>query len=191
MRISDIINNDSVEIGAELCSKDEALERLTAIHRRLGNIYNSRGFLNKLKEHEEEHNSAVACRIAIPALCDSMARNTRISAITVRDGVEYGAPDHKKVKLIFLIAGRDEPEELLRLKTRLMRLLMDADFTAQLGSAKTAEEFVTLIKQQEEERYRKEWKDAYDCSKFLIENKKKKRLLPGRVRERFIKQKSR
>ena len=190
MRISDIINNDSVEIGAELCSKDEALERLTAIHRRLGNIYNSSDFLDKLKEHEEEHNSAVACRIAIPALSDSAARNTRISAITVRGGVEYGAPDHKKVKLIFLIAGRDNNEELLRLRTRLMRLLMDAGFTARLGSADSAEEFVALIKEQEQTRFAREWKDAYDCSKFLIENKKK-RHLPGRVRERFIKHKSR
>ena len=190
MRISDIINRDSVEIGAELCSKDEALERLTAIHRRLGNIFNSKGFLDKLREHEQEHNSAVACRIAIPALCDNAARNTRITAITVRDGIEYGAPDHKKVKLVFLIAGRGDAHELLMLKTRLMRLLMDADFTARLGSAQSAEDFVALIREQERLRFPIE-RNAHDCSNFLQKNNKKHRRLLKKLKKRQKTQKSR
>jgi mannitol/fructose-specific phosphotransferase system IIA component (Ntr-type) len=191
MRISDIINRDSVEIGADICSKDEALERLTAIHRRIGNIYNSRDFLDRLKGHEREHNSAVACRIAIPALSDDAARNTRITALTLHEGVEYGAPDHRKVRLLFLIAGRGEAQELLMLKTRLMRLLMDAEFSARLGSAKSAEEFVALIREQEQRRFSNDWKDAYDCSKFLRENNKK-RPHPLRMLKRRLKmQKSR
>ena len=172
-----MINEDSVEIAAELCSKEEALIKLAQLHRAQGNIYDLRRFLSDIRDREMQSSGAISGRIAITALSDRTARDTRITAITVKDGIEYGSPDRRPVKLIFLIAGRNNSDEYLALKTRLMRLLMDSVFSAKLCSAKDKREFVELIGERERIRFAPpEPKKEYDCSKFLIKKIKKRSL---------------
>lgn len=184
MKISDIINKDSVEIGAELSTKDEVLDRLIALHKAQGNIRNTEVFRRELNAREAQGNSAVSGRIAIPAVCHSDAQSSGITALTLKDGVDYGAQDRRRVKVIFMISGRSGTDDYLRLKTRLMRLLMDSSFTAALCAAKTREEFIDLLNEREAVRFfRPQPGTQYDCSKFLIENNKKKHPVKDRLRK--------
>ena len=173
MRISDIINEDCVEIGAEFCDRDEALTRLLRLHQQQGNIPDSTAVRRELLRQEKANPGAVSCRVAIPVIRDTAARRTRLTAITLSDGIEYGAPDGRKVNLIFLITGSQDNNDWQWLKARLMRLLMDAGFTARLSAAKNREEFIRMLKDREQVRFTPPVpKKEYDCSKFLVKNNK-------------------
>lgn len=175
MNIRDLLTKENVEIGAELFSKDEALEHLIHLQEEQGHITNRSVFKNELLQREEACNSAVAARIAIPSLCYSEADTTTLCAMTLKDGVDYDAPDKRKVKLIFMISGKRDSNEYLELKTRLMRLLMDSQFTAKLCAAKDEETFLDLLSKREQLRFSPPAPRAeYDCSKFLIKNHKRK-----------------
>ena len=169
MRISDIINEDCVEVGSEICERDEALTRLLRLHQNQGNIADS-GIINReLLRQEDGCPTAVSCRIAIPVIRDSGSVRTRLTAITIPGGVDYGAPDGRKVRMIFLITGREDDDDWLWLKARL-------------SAAKSGAEFVGLLNERERARFAPvEPKKEYDCSKFLIKNKRKRESLFNRV----------
>ncbi len=178
MNIYEIINRNAVEVGAELCTKNEALDRLIALHKKGGNIHNVKALRREINEREKLGSSAVSCRIAIAGVSHTGSKHTAVSALTVPDGVEYDAPDHRRVTLLFMIAGKSGSDEYIDAKARLLHLLMDAEFAARLSAAKSEEEFISLFEQREKARYSKPEPDKrYDCSKYLIENNKKKRRL--------------
>ena len=171
MRISDIINEDCVEIGAEFCDRDEALTRLLRLQQQQGNILNSTAMRKELLRQERANPGAVSCRVAIPVIRDTSAHGTRLTAITLSEGVDYSAPDGRKVNMIFLITGPENNSDSQWLKARLMRLLMDAGFTARLSAAKDREEFIRMLREREQVRFTQPVpKKEYDCSKFLMKN---------------------
>lgn len=178
MNIYEMMNENAVEIGAELCSKDEALDRLIALHKKSGNIHNISALRREIAAREKLGSSAISCRIAIAGVSHTGSRRTAVTALTVPRGVDYNAPDRRPVTLIFMIAGKSGSDEYIEAKSRLMHLLMDSAFTARLSAAKTREEFLALLADREKNRYAKPQTDKrYDCSKFLLENKKEKRRL--------------
>lgn len=187
MRISDIINEDSVEIAAEFGTKDDALIRLAQLHREQGNIYDPQRFINDIRESELKSCGAVSGRIAITALSDRTARDSRITAMTVKDGIEYGAPDRRPVKLIFLIAGRNNSDEYQKVKTRLISLLNDPGYSARLCCAKDKREFIELLNEREKTGSAppQPGKEYESCKIPIRNNKRQKRRLALFAKPRF------
>lgn len=172
MNIRELLSESSIEIGAELFSKDEALDKLVSLQ----NIQDKTALREEIREREEKGNTAVAGRIAIPDVVHRGSNKTSVSALTLKSGVDYVAPDKRKVTLIFMISGKSGTNEHAAAKARLLRLLMDSAFTAQLCSAQSKEEFLRLIEERERLRFTPAQPDRhFDCSKFLFENNKKLR----------------
>ena len=175
MKLREMLQKNRIEIGAELCSKDEVLKRLSALQSD-DDPQNTALLTHEIQVREKLGSSAVSGRVAIPCVRHSGAEDTRISVVTLKSGVEFGAPDKRGVRLVFLIAGRDKSDEEIEVKSRLMHLLMDSEFTARLCSAKSAEEFLELFEERERIRYAPIKQDQrYDCSKFLRRKYKKRR----------------
>ena len=149
MTIRELLSENMIEIGAELYSKDEALDELIRLQKRGGMIHNPRALKREIIQCEKAGNSAAGCRIAIPNVAHSGSAKTAISVVTVKDGVEYGAPDKRKVKLLFMIAGKSGSEEHQKVKAQLQKLLADPAFTAQLCSAPDQKSFLALIEHKE------------------------------------------
>lgn len=147
------MDETAVETGAELTTKDEALERLIALHKQSGSIHNTHALRREILTQEEQGNSAVSMRVAIPCVCHSGCAETAVSVITLKNGVDYGAPDKKNVKLIFMIAGKSGSTEAEEIKRHLLRLLSDASFTAKLCAAADKAELLELIEQREQLRF--------------------------------------
>ena len=189
MNIRELLNESMIEIGAELSTKDEALDRLIELQRDGGAVRNPLSLSREIRARETLGTSAVSMRVAIPSVRHRGARKTSISALTVSDGVSYDSPDKRKVRLMFMISGKDGTDEYIEVKARLMHLLMDSEFTARLCSAKSREEFLRLIDEREKVRYAKPKPDKrYDCSKFLEKNYdsvEKRRLFFERIKNRF------
>lgn len=149
MKIRELLNENMIELGAELYSKDEALDELIRLQKKGGMIHNPRALKREITARERKGNTAAGYRIAIPDVAHSGSARTAISVITVKNGVEYGAPDRRKVKLIFMIAGKSGSDEHIKVKAQLRKLLSDPAFTAQLCAATDQKTFLALIDRKE------------------------------------------
>ena len=73
-----------------------------------------------------------------------------ISALLLRHGVDWGAPDGEPVDLVFMIAVPPRCESLhLQILARLVNLLSRSDLVEALHNASTPQRFVELIAKAE------------------------------------------
>ena len=168
-----MLNKDLIEIGAELSGRDETLDRLIELQG--GGIRDSLTLSRELRESNTDRGGAVSFRVAIPSVRHKGASATGISAVTLKEDVDFGARDKRGIRLAFLISGKDDSDEYIEVKARLMHLLMDTEFTARLCAARSKDEFLSLIEQREQYRYappkpEKRW----DCTRFITEPKRKR-----------------
>ena len=168
MNIRDLLNENMIEIGAELSTKDEALDKLIELQRSSGTVRNTAVLRREIHSREMLGSSAVSMRAAISSVRHSGAIKTGVSAVTIKEGISCDSPDKRPVKLVFMITGKDGTDENIEVKARLMHLLMDSEFTAGLCAAESKEEFLELIEEREKVRYPAFEPDKkYDCSGFL------------------------
>lgn len=102
---------------------------------------------------EEESTTGIGEGIAIPHCKSDSVSRPGLAAMVVPEGVDFDSLDGEKVNLIFLIAAPNTKENVhLDVLSKLSVLLMDEDFTAKLRSAKTVDEFLSVIDAAEAEK---------------------------------------
>ncbi len=158
MRITDLLKPKAIEIGAKVKDKEAAIEKLVSLHDKCGNLKDRAAYKEGILKREEMGTTAIGMEIAIPHAKSEAVKAPALSAITVPDGVDYGSPDGEPCKLIFMIAATTDGDVHLEVLARMMQMLMDMDFTANLKKAKNAEEFLKLIDDKETEKFPEESK---------------------------------
>ena len=158
MRITDLLKSNAIELGVNLTSKDEAIDKLIALHQKAGNLNDPAKFKEDILKREEHSTTAIGEGIAVPHAKSAAVKAPALSCITVPAGVDYSAPDGKPSDLLFMIAATEDGDVHLEILSRLMVMLMDADFANTLRNAKSAEEFLKIIDDKENEKYPNEKK---------------------------------
>ena len=153
MRITDLLKSTAIELNANVSSKSEAIDKLIALHEAAGNLTDSEKFKEDILKREEHSTTAIGEGIAVPHAKSSAVKTPALSFITVPSGVDYNAPDGKKTDLLFMIAATEDGDVHLEILSRLMVMLMDADFANAIRNAKSAEELLKLIDDKETEKY--------------------------------------
>lgn len=153
MRITDLLKNESILLNQTLGSKDEAIDALIALHEKSGNLKDREEYKKCILAREAQGSTAVGEGVAIPHAKTDAVKRPALSAITVKNGVDYKALDGKPSNLLFMIAAPMDGDLHLEVLSRLMTLIMDEDFRNRLLSAETAEEFLDIIDKKETEKY--------------------------------------
>lgn len=153
MCITDLLKSNAIELGVNLASKDEAIDRLVALHEKAGNLKDSAKFKEDILKREEHSTTAIGEGIAVPHAKSAAVKAPALSCITVPSGIDYAAPDGKPSDLLFMIAATEDGDVHLEILSRLMVMLMDADFANALRNAKSTEEFLKIIDDKETEKY--------------------------------------
>lgn len=156
MRITDLLKKNGIALNVKLSGKSEAIDKLVSLHEKCGNLKNTAVYKEGILKREEMGTTAIGMEIAIPHAKSDAVKSPALTAITVADGVDYGAPDGNPCKLLFMIAATTDGDVHLDVLARLMQMLMDEEFTAKLKSAKTADEFLTIIDAKETEKFPEE-----------------------------------
>lgn len=156
MRITDLLKKNGIALNQTISDKSEAIKKLVSLHEKCGNLKNTAEFKQGILKREELGTTAVGMEVAIPHAKSEAVKAPALTAITVPNGVDYGAADKKPCKLIFMIAATTDGDVHLEVLARLMQLLMDEEFTARLKSAKTADEFLAIIDSKETEKFPEE-----------------------------------
>lgn len=168
MRITDLMDRSSIALNVRVKDKNEAIGKLVSLHEKSNNIINADEFKKEIICREEMGTTAVGMGVAIPHAKSKTVKTPSISAITVPDGVDYGASDGKPCELIFMIAATTDGDVHLDVLSRLMKLLMDKDFTVNLKEAKTSDEFLEIIDKKETEVFADDVKKTENIKKYRV-----------------------
>lgn len=153
MRIIDLLKPEAITLGLDISSKDDAINALIGLHDAAGNLKDKDAYKAAILAREEQGSTAIGDGIAVPHAKTSAVKAPALAAITVKNGVDYGAPDGKPSDLLFMIAATEDGDVHLEILSRLMVMLMDPDFTAKLRAAKSVDEFLQTIDAQEKIKY--------------------------------------
>lgn len=153
MRITDLLNIESILLNGSPKSKSEAIDMLVDLQVRGGKIDDREIYKKGILAREEISSTAVGEGIAIPHAKSEGVKAPSLSAMTVPGGVNYDAMDGEPSNLLFMIAAPNDGDIHLDVLSHLMTILMDEDFRAQLLSAKSKEEFLKIIDNMEKQKY--------------------------------------
>ncbi len=156
MRITDLLKKQGISLGVAASGKSDVIDKLIALHDKCGNLSDVAAYKEGILKREEMGTTAIGMEVAIPHAKSEAVKAPALTAITVPDGVDYDAPDGAPCKLIFMIAATTDGDVHLEVLARLMQMLMHEDFTAKLKAAKTADEFLKAIDDQEIKQFPEE-----------------------------------
>ncbi len=145
MQLADILRPSLAFAGVEGGSKKRVLERAsTEIHRHFPDIPEDQVY-DGLIARERLGSTGVGDGVAIPH-CRIEACETAIGALMqLSDGVDFGAPDGKPVRLVFvLLVPAEATDEHLQILGLLARAFSQADYRATLLDAGDAESLYNL-----------------------------------------------
>ncbi|WP_026503919.1 PTS fructose transporter subunit IIABC [Butyrivibrio sp. NC3005] len=153
MKISEFLNPQGIKLKMSLADQNSAIDELIALHESCGNLNNAAVFKDAILAREAKGSTAIGMGIAVPHGKSASVKKAGLAAITCPDGVDYKSLDGKPAKLLFMIAapegGADTHLEVL---SKLMTMLMDANFTQKLIAANSVDEFMKIIDDKEAEK---------------------------------------
>lgn len=152
MRITELLDERSIDLNGTPKNKREALDEVAALMAKSGKIKDEEAYRKQIYAREEESTTGIGEGIAIPhGKCDAVLR-PGLAAMVVRDGVDFDSLDGEPVTLIFMIAAPNTEDNVhLDVLSKLSVLLMDEEFVESLRNAKTVEEFMEVVDKADEE----------------------------------------
>ena len=176
MKIRDLLAAESIQLSGTAAGKQEALDKMVDLMAKSGKINDVETYRKGVYAREEESTTGIGEGIAIPHCKSDAVDRPGLAAMVLPDGVDFDSLDGEKVDLIFLIAAPNTKENVhLDVLSKLSVLLMDEDFTKNLRSAKTVEEFLSVIDAAEAEKDAEEEKkeetkaaEAAEGTKFIL-----------------------
>ena len=166
MRMSELLSLQAIDVNASVASKAEAIDYMTRLMEKSGNLNDREAYKKGVLAREEEGTTGIGEGIAIPHSKCAAVKHAGLAAIVVRDGVDYESLDDEPADLIFMIAAPETGANVhLEALAKLSTILMDTEFKEALVKADTAEQFIRMIDEKEDELDGKNEQKAIEGSK--------------------------
>lgn len=156
MRIIDLLSTDRIALGAQVSDKEQAIDKLVELQMAGGCIDDREAYRKAILAREEMSSTAIEQGIAVPHAKSDAVSAPSLAAMTLTQGVDYGAMDGQPSDLFFMIAAPLNGDLHLEILSRLMVLLMDGEFVKALRSAADAQQFMAVIDRFEKKKYPQE-----------------------------------
>lgn len=146
MRITDLLDERSINLNGAPHSKKEALDQMVELMTQSGKINDKEAYRRLVYAREEESTTGVGEGIAIPHGKGDAVDRPGLAAMVVPEGVAFESLDGEPVSLIFLIAAPNTKDNIhLDVLSKLSVLMMDEEFAEALRHAGSAKEFLKII----------------------------------------------
>ncbi len=150
MKITDILNINSIKVNITVDTKDELLKKLVNLAAASGNIIDKKSVYSEVMERESIMSTGVGKAIALPHAKTNAIKGTIGALCTLKEPLEYNSLDDKPVILAFLLLGEENNVGgHLRLLSMISRLMNIDEFRAKLQNAKTPQEALDLFYEYE------------------------------------------
>jgi len=149
--LTPLLRIDAVTANLGARTRTSTIRELVALAQKTGLVYDCEALLDAILQREELCSTAMEGGIAIPhprhPLPYAIAKPILVVARTSQ-GIAFGGTDGLLTNLFFLTASLDDRHHV-HILARLCRMLHDGSLIGRMGDAKTAEEMMELMKQQE------------------------------------------
>ncbi|MGN0136419.1 fructose-specific PTS transporter subunit EIIC [Anaerotignum sp.] len=161
MRISELLQKESIGIGKRPRNKNAAIDQLVELLAKSGNLKDKGKFKQAILEREKLSTTGIGEGIAIPHGKSNAVKRATLAAMVVPEGVDFESADGQDAHLLFMIAVPENGANLhLEVLERLAAMLMDEDFRKKLIEAKNPSAFLEIISGEEEKRFAKTAEEA-------------------------------
>ena len=151
MKVSELMDPKGILLYANINNAADALGILVELQEGIGVITNGTAYYNAVYQRENfGGTTAIGEGIALPHAGNAGVSAPGVSALTLRRGVDWGAPDGRPVDLLFMIAVPQGEESLhLQILARLVNLLSRNSLVDALRHASSPQRFLELLQKAE------------------------------------------
>lgn len=152
MKLYGLLSESLVLLDVKSAARDAALGEMVAVLKRAKKISKDKDLLEKMLQREILGSTAVGGGVAIPHAKLKEVRNPIVLVALSRQGVEFGAPDGKPVRVFFFVVSHpDNPGLNLQVLASIAQLLRKSPALAdRLADAESARRVMDVIRQEEE-----------------------------------------
>ena len=150
MKITELLDIDSIDLSPQVTDKEEAIYHLIDLLDQSGKLNNKEFYKESVLNREKQSTTGIGDGVAIPHGQSEGVQTAGLSAMVVKEGLDFKSLDGKPTYLFFMIgAPKDSGGAHLQALAQLSTLLMDEDFRNSLIHASSKEEFLKLIDEKE------------------------------------------
>ena len=154
MRVTDLLKKASIDLGAKVKDKPDAIAHLVDLMEKGGNLKDKAQYLKDVQAREASGTTGLGDGIATPHAKSPGVKAPGLAAMTIPEGIEFESMDGNPARLFFAIAAPDGGnDEHLMILSKLATMVMDPDFKEALIAAKTKEEFLQIIDDKEDGKF--------------------------------------
>ncbi|BCA85807.1 PTS fructose transporter subunit IIC [Enterococcus saigonensis] len=172
MNINDLLIKDAMIMDLKATDKKGAIDEMVQKMYDVGRISDITIYKDGILAREAQTSTGLGDGIAMPHAKNKAVKEATVLFAKSNAGVDYEALDGQPTYLFFMIAAPEGANDThLQALAALSRLLIDADFVAQLKSAKTPDEIQQLFanaeaKKEEEEKAEKKVAEEEELKSF-------------------------
>jgi fructose-specific phosphotransferase system IIA component len=151
MRIVDILNINSIQIGLKASNKKALLEKMIDLAEYSGKLLNLDDVKKEVYEREKIMSTGIGKGVAIPHAKTNFINNS-IAAFAILDSpIEYDSIDGNPVNIICLLLGQESKVgNHLRLLSKVSRLVNTDNIRSDLLAAQNPSEILEIIRRNED-----------------------------------------
>ncbi|MCD7032740.1 fructose-specific PTS transporter subunit EIIC [Metabacillus sp. GX 13764] len=150
MKITELLTKNTILLNLKAQSKTEAIDELVGKLDSAGKLSDSNAYKEAILAREAQSTTGIGEGIAIPHAKTSAVKVPAIAFGRSSAGVDYDSLDGQPSRLFFMIAAAEGANNAhLETLSKLSSLLMDPEFRAKLDTARTEDEVIQAIDEQE------------------------------------------
>jgi len=149
MRLGDLLKAECVELDAPAVTKEELIRGLVDRLAEQGLVRTAPPVVRALLDREEVMSTGVGGGVALPHAQSSAVAEFAVAIARPREPIDFDALDGRPVEVVFLVVGPEDRTGLMRVLTRVSRLLYTGDLQKKIRKAKSAPEVVRLAVAEE------------------------------------------
>ena len=150
MKITDILNEENVQVNLAGTTKEEILNSMIDLAAQSSHVTDVEKMRTAIFDREKIMSTGVGSGFAIPHGKTDAVSNIVAAFATTAQEIDYQSLDEQPVRLIFLLVGRDTmvgPH--IKLLSRISRLMNKEDFRKKLLGAGDVSSLLQIFKDEE------------------------------------------
>ncbi len=149
MGLKDLIRKECIELDVPAADKADLIRAMARKLGETGVVTDSEAVARSLLERERVMSTGIGGGVAIPHAQNPAVKTLAVSLVRPKDGIDFESLDEKPVRLIFMIVGPEERGGFIRILARISRLLYSGDLQVRLLEARSADEVIEVIGEEE------------------------------------------
>lgn len=153
MKITELLDINSIDLNTQISNKEEAIDHLVNLLDQSGKLNDKEIYKESVLNREKQSTTGIGDGVAIPHGQSEGVKTAGLSAMVVKEGLDFKSLDGQPTYLFFMIgAPKDSGGAHLQALAQLSTLLMEEDFRNALINASSKEEFLQLIDAKENKK---------------------------------------